>query len=174
MLETMYQRAKALGIVRDDDNDVDRSGFQLILVAPLGSTVPDDGLMKYLTVDTFKDILEAPSGSVILFREDQADRLALLCSNADVLECEVQSLYGLPGTNYERWFEEATYETERISYAPLVSNVRENIEVQQIQEARAPKSRTEIEVKQRTNKHGRVKYDDDSIGIVGEDPDEDA
>lgn len=172
MLETMYQRAKALGVIQQDGEQIDKSDFQLILVAPLGTSVPEDGLMSYVTVDTFKDILSANSGSVVLFREDQAEKLALLCANADALECEIQALYGLPGTVYDRWFEEASYNAERISYAPLVAKIRDDAEVQQIQDAKLVKSRHEIEVKQRTNKRGRVRYNDDSIGIVDDDDDE--
>lgn len=162
----LYENAKAMGLV-DGVPKIDRSGFQNLIVAPLGTSVPEDGFLSYVTINTFRDILSAANMSVVLFREDQADLLVLLCGNGDTLGCSVQAMYGVPTASYDRWFDEATFSVPRLSYSPTISEIRESQMVSEIRETNRPKTVIEKEVARRTRADGSVRYhDDDSIGVV--------
>lgn len=167
MLDQMYNSAIELGLVSEPSDGKQKVLTQEIMVAPLGSSVPDDGFLTYSTVDTFRDILDALNGTVVLFRKDQQDLLAVLCSNASALSIGVQAVFGLPATDYEPWFTDATFGVARISYAPLLSSLREKLEVDTILKGKAERSTHEREVAQRTRKDGSVAYhDEDGIGLA--------
>lgn len=169
MMNTIYESAKMLGIVSQDDK-VDTSHFQHIIVAPLGNAVPEDGILSYVSINNFRDILDAPNGSVLLFREDQADKLAALCANQHPLEVSVQAMYGIPGVTYERWFDESVYACPRLSYSPTISEIRESRDVAMLQEASRERSVHDKETAHRTRRDGSVRYHDDegSIGLATE------
>lgn len=175
-MNTLYEHAKRLNLVASDEEELDRSSFQILLVAPLGTVVPDDGILRYVTVDSFRDVLNAESGSVILFRQDQGAMLSVLSGNADALSVDVQALFGVPGAEYTRWFEEATFSRPRLSYGPLVSELRESANLNKIQEDNRVKTVSERETARRTRGDGTVRYhEDDSIGVAepAEGPDSD-
>lgn len=165
----LYEKARQLGLTSDGDSDngIDRSDFQQLIVAPIGSSVPEDGLLSYVTVDSFKDILNAANNSVILFREDQAELLAVLCTNADALAVDLRAMFGIPSTEYDRWFESAVFNVAKVSYAPAISAIREATMVDELRAKDAPKSTHENEVVRRTRADGTTRYhDDDSIGLA--------
>lgn len=169
MMNKLMEDARTLGIVSTETED-NRKDYAPLVVAPLGSAVPDDGFLNYVTFDTFREILEAAPGSVLLFRDDQAAKLKALCENADALEVSIQALYGLPATDYLRWFDEAVFAMPRLAYSPLVSELRENKTVLELRKAKEPVSVHQREVKQRTRGDGSVRYHDgeDDVGLAEE------
>lgn len=168
-MEHLYQTAVASGLIHSDAKESDRVEYPTIFVAPLGVAVPDDGMLTYVTVDKFQDLLQHPAGTVVLFREDQGRLLAVLCQDSDVFERDVHAVYGLPGTEYPRWFEEATFAKPRVSYAPLISEIRTAREIEQVRSAAAPKTVAQREDERILTKTGEVRsHDDDSIGIASE------
>lgn len=166
----IFETARKFGLTADEQDDkLDRTGFQQLIVAPLGTSVPEDGLLTYVTVDTFKDILNTADNSVILFREDQAELLAILASNADALAVNLRALYGIPSTEYDRWFDSATFNVAKMSYAPTISAIREANVVNDLRVKEQPKSTHQNEVARRTRSDGSTRYhDDDSIGLANE------
>lgn len=168
-MEQLYQTAIAGGLINADKEEADRSSYQTIFVAPLGSSLPDDGLLTYVTVDKFSDLLSQPAGTVVLFREDQARLLSVLCQDADVFERDVHAVFGLPNVDYGRWFEEATFSKPRMSYAPLISEIRISRDVDNLRSANAPKTVAEREDARILTTKGTVRiHDEDSIGLATE------
>lgn len=169
-IEQLYQTAIAGGLIRTDDDETKKiEEYPVIFVAPLGTVVPDDGQLSYKTFDKFGEILDFETGTVILFREDQAKLLSILCVDAAVFERDVHVLYGLPNTEYGRWFDEVTFGRAKVSYGPLVSEIRTSNEVAAAKAANEPKTVTEREDARILTGDGRVRsYDGDSIGIATE------
>lgn len=168
-METLYQTALASGLIQADGTEAQRASYPTIFVGPLGAAVPEDGMLNYVTVDKFVDVLSHPAGTVVLFRKDQERLLSVLCVDSDVFERDVHAVYGLPGTEYERWFEEATFQKPRVSYAPLISEIRTSNEVQAAKSAAQPRTVAEREDARTLNKHGQVRtHDEDSIGLAEE------
>lgn len=168
-MEQLYQTAVASGLINADATKQQREEYPTLFVGPLGVSVPEDGMLNYVTVDKFVDVLGHPAGTVVLFREDQAKLLAVLCQDSDVFERDVHAVYGLPATEYTRWFEEAVFAKPRVSYAPLISEIRNAREIEQVREAAAPRTVTEREDARTLTKSGLVRtHDDDSIGLASE------
>lgn len=169
-IEQLYQTAIAGGLINvGDEASNARDEYPVLFVAPLGSMLPDDGQLNYKTFDKFGEILEFEIGSVVLFREDQAKLLAVLSVDSDVFERNVHALYGLPSTEYGRWFEEATFGKPRVSYGPLVSEIRTSNEVAAAKAANEPRTVVEREDARILTGSGKVRtYDDDSIGLASE------
>lgn len=169
-MEQLYQTAVAGGLISNEDVEGKlRESFPVIFVAPLGSVLPDDGQLSYKTFDKFGEILDFEVGTVILFREDQARLLGVLCIDSDVFERNVHALYGIPGADYGRWFEEVTFGKARVSYGPLVSEIRTSNEVAAARAANETKTVAEREDARVLTSKGKVRtYDEDSIGLASE------
>lgn len=169
-IEHLYQTAIAGGLIKtEDEESLAKDEYPVLFVAPLGTSLPDDGQLAYKTFDKFGEILEFEVGSVVLFREDQARLLAVLSLDSDVFERSVHALHGLPGVEYGRWFDEATFGKPKVSYGPLVSEIRTSNEVAAAKSANAPKTVVEREDARVLTNTGKVRtYDDDSIGLASE------
>lgn len=168
-MEQLYQTAVSSGLIQTDNTDAQRAQYPTIFVAPLGTSLPEDGMLSYVTVDKFVDVLSHPAGTVVLFRKDQERLLSVLCVDADVFERDVHAVYGVPGVEYERWFEEATFSKPRISYAPLISEIRTSNEIEAAKSAAQPRTVAEREDARTLNKHGDVRtHDEDAIGLATE------
>lgn len=170
--DMMFQAAQA-GVVQVLDDDANEPEH-VILVAPLGTEVPDDGILTYVTIDVFYDLLNVAHGSVVLFREDQAKLLEVFARERSVFARSVKALYGVPGATYEPWFDDATFGLPKLSYSPLVSEIRIANDVAAVKEANRPLSVVEREEKQYKRADGSVRYDHDiSVAKEGEDDDND-
>lgn len=171
------------GIVPDPNKSPEPGKLPILFVAPLGSVVPDDGVLNYLTLDTAVQFFTAASldkTDVVLVREDQAQLLRAICENSAVFGIEIKTLYGVPESDYKVWFDEATFGTDRISYSPFVSELRIAHDVVDMQERSREKSVIEREESTFVRKTGLVKglkktdiqvgLDDGDDGLEGEDP----
>lgn len=145
-----------------------QSELPLMFVAPLGTSLPEDGQLTYLTANSFSDLLKAADGSVMLFREDQQRMLEILAKDAELFGYTVKALYGVPGSAYDRWFEEAVFGLEKVSYAPLVSEIRIAREVTAAKRANV-RTVVEKEEKQYVRPNGTVRYDDEISVASGDD-----
>lgn len=168
-MEQLYQAAVSGGLINGGQGDGVKPEYPTLFVAPLGNSLPDDGILAYKTIDRFSDIVGFSAGTVVLFREDQARLLSVLCTDADVFEFDVHAVYGLPGAEYGRWFEEACFSKPRVSYAPLISEIRISREVDDLRAANAPKTVTEREDDRILTSEGKVRtHDEDAIGLATE------
>lgn len=138
--------------------------FPVLFVAPLGDLVPDDGVFKYTTVTDLSQIGTVEERSVILFREDQATELAVFTKHADSFGRSVQSLFGVPGSNYGVWFDDATFGLDRVAYGAFVAELRAASEIA-AQTAAAERSGTKVESDRYVKASGQVRYSQDiSVG----------
>lgn len=168
-MEQLYQTAIASGLINTDAGPNEQANLPTLFVGPLGVSLPEDGVLSYKTVDRFADIIGFPAGTVVLFREDQARLLSVLCVDADVFGFDVHAIFGLPGAEYGRWFEEATFSKPRVSYAPLISEIQISREVEDLRAANAPKSVSEREDERILTRNNEVRtHDEDSIGLATE------
>lgn len=156
--DNLMRTAEEVGAI--ERVDVTNADLPTVLVAPIGNSVPEDGILTYVTVDTFKQLLDVPAGAVVLFHKDQESMLATYASQDVLFGVSVSVLYGAPGSDYDRWFEEATFEKKKISYAPLVSEIRISKEVDAAKRANEPRSVVEKEESQYRRADGSVRYDE--------------
>lgn len=165
-LEHAALRHGAIAVVEPIDDDK-----PTVLVAPLGSALPDDGIFEYVTFNSFSELLNVKHGAVVLFRDDQAGFLRILSEHHILFGLDVKPVYGVPNSAYEPWFDDATFGLPKLSYHPLVSEVRIARDVQSVQEANRPVSVVQKEEKQVQRADGSVRYDD-RIGVANEDMDD--
>ena len=159
----------------DPESDVNKAKLPVLLVAPLGTAVPDDGVLDYQTIDTAAELLAMAgrAGTVVLCRDDQVALLSVICQNAAVFGVQVKSIHGIPNTTYSPAYDEATFGCERIAYSPLISEINVAIDVAEIQEQNRAKSQIEKEEGTYVRKTGDVKRLKDEDVSVGLDDDED-
>lgn len=143
----------------------------VIFVAPLGDQVPEDGVFSYTTVTDLSDIGAVAERSIVLFREDQNEQLAVLVKHATLFGRAVQTLFGVPGSQYSPWFEDATFSSERIAYGAFVAELRAASEVA-AQQAANNRSGTKVESDRYTTANGKVRFSE-TIGTAGDDSDVD-
>lgn len=148
----------------------DKPTYPVIFVAPMGDQVPEDQVFKYTTIDDLSDIGQVEERNVILFREDQNTALTVLCKHADSFGRAVQSLYGVPGSNYLVWFDDATFGVDRIAYGAFVAEMRAASEIA-AQTASLERSGTKVESDRYTRASGDVRFSKDIT--VGDDSDVD-
>lgn len=165
------------GLVPDPNKVTDRPiDLPMVIVSPLGTSVPDDGLLEYATFDTAKDFIglaDKTRARIVLVREDQQELLRVMCEYGDVLGLEVKAMYGTPECDYRPWFDEVTFSKERISYSPFVSEMRIAKDVAAMQERERVKSVVEKEEGTFVRKKGGVKSIDPNRIAVGMDDDGD-
>lgn len=141
----------------------DKPDFPVLFVAPLGDAVPEDGAFSYTTVTSLSDIGAVEERSVILFAEHQNVELAVLCKHGEQFGRSIQSLFGVPGSSYGPWFDDATFGIDRIAYGAFVAELRAASEIA-AQNASAARSGTDIERDRYTKGNGAVRYSQD-IGV---------
>jgi len=164
-MDKLFHDAAEAGVIARVDENGKKEGLPPLFVAPLGTVVPDDGLLAYVTVDKFADIVSAEAGSVVLFRKDQARMLFILSQDADMFGFDVKALMGLPSTEYEQWFDEATFSRDKVSYAPLISEIRIADEVDAAKAANRIEGTTHLREQKRISRgDGSVRYHE-NIGV---------
>lgn len=96
---------------------------KLVLIAPAGEEMPNDGFLNYATVGDVQAIVNAQSGSVLLFAEKHSRLLEMLIEYQDEFGVTVKTLVGLPGVKYEPWFESKSWSQDDVSYSSLLSEM---------------------------------------------------
>lgn len=148
------------GLIADPNRPIVASSLPSLFLGPLGSEVPDDGILDYITVDSALDLLSAARSektTIVLVREDQKDMVRVVSENDHVLGVNVFAMYGVPGSSYHPWFDEVTFSKERVSYSPFVSELKIVKDVAAVVEANRPRSTLEREQSTYTKKSGAVK-----------------
>lgn len=126
------------------------------MLAPLPNVVPEDSIVTYTTVETLKDVLDAPPQAVLLFAEDRMELLEVVVAHPQLVGFTSYVLSGLPTADYNAAFESKTYTLERVAYPSLINDL---IERKRTAEALADERATpyERERRQFTRKSGGVK-----------------
>lgn len=145
----------------------EKQKFPILFVAPLGREVPDDGVFEYTTITSLSDVGAVPERSVILFAADQESMLRTLAQGAGDFHRAVESLFGVPGTEYLPWFDDASFGLDRIAYGAFVAELRAAREVHEHIQSHA-RSGTDVESDRYTTAKGKVRYDNDIEAFDGE------
>lgn len=128
-----------------------------LFVAPLGASVPEDGMFVYTTIQDLRDLKDLEQNSVILFHEDQAHMLRTLCLNQTSFGLDVRALYGVNELDYRGWFDDASFGAERQMYGPMVAEIRVQRETEAI-EAAGKQTQTDVERARYTRSNGSVRH----------------
>lgn len=154
----------------DGDEEVVSGERPFLFVAPLGASVPEDGMFSYTTINDLRDLKGLEENSVVLFHEDQIHMLRTLCSNQAAFGLDVRALYGVSELDYRGWFDDASFGAERQMYGPMVAEIRIQRETEAI-EAAARRTQTDIESARYTRDNGTVRHLDvrDPDDVTGSD-----
>lgn len=155
-----------------DDEYRTRNDRPFLFVAPLGSSVPEDGMFEYTTISDLRDLKGLGENTVVMFHEEQMAMLRTLCSNQESFGLDVRSLYGVPDLDYRGWFDDASFGAERQMYGPMVAEIRVQREVEAI-DAASRQTQTDVERSRYTRADGSVRHldvaDPDQPATTGSD-----
>lgn len=98
-------------------------------VAPLADKLPDDGMLQYYPVESVYDLTNAPDRCVLVFSVAAIPVLKCICENTVLFNVDMLYLSGVPGAEYTAAFDEAAWNLTRCAYAPLLSDLRHEVEV---------------------------------------------
>jgi hypothetical protein len=155
------------------DSVIERTSTDLItiLVAPNGSELHSDGVLKYIPVVDVSNLIDVGEGSVLVFEERDQRLLQMFVQNCDLFGYSLKTLVGIPNVNYGQWWDTSTWQLERVSYPAFISEL--SIESQLAAEhAAANLTKHDRERAQVTRSDGTVK-DHSAFDLVGVNTDED-
>lgn len=129
------------------------------MVCPSSEAVPQDGMLKYITIETLGDLLaEMPANTVIMFRDDQKDLLQCVVDYPHLFGWDAIIVTGVPGVAYPPEFESVTWQLNRLPYHTVVNDLVE-LERRHVELAEEKKGSSiyEKEKAQYTRKSGDIK-----------------
>jgi len=138
------------------DQPTPKSDRKYLFVAPAPDRLPDDGMLTYIEIVGIYDVRDVPERAVLLFSRESFAVLKLLAENQIVFGVELHQLVGLPEADYSLDFDQVTWNLEKVSYAPLVSEISLAMEAQRQVEA-ASQTMHDIERQQYTRQDGSVR-----------------
>lgn len=97
--------------------------LKLVMVAPAGDALPDDGVLHYSVATNVSDLINAKDGGILLFEEKKAPLLEMLVKYQTEFDCRVKTLEGLPNSTYASWFTGITWTQDGVSYAGFLSEL---------------------------------------------------
>lgn len=98
--------------------------YDTIFIAPLGDTVPEDGVLVYQVVVGVKDILHAAeNAAVLLFDKDSFTVAEMLVKYSALFELHPVVLAGIPGSEYGVEWDAITWMLDKASYSTLLSEL---------------------------------------------------
>lgn len=101
----------------------DSAGRRRVFVFPAADELPNDGMIKYMTVETIFDLAKVPSHVGVAFREDQLDILKVVADHPDLFDIDISVLSGVPDSIYTSEFEHAVWAYDKVAYAPLIAEL---------------------------------------------------
>lgn len=131
-------------------------GVETLFVAPSPETVPDDGVLGYVVMESIYDLGTVEPGSVVLVRPPLQPILKIVAENPLAFERRLIVLSGLPGAEYTSSFDGATWNCDRVSYAALLADLNDARLRAEVETA-ALETRVERERKGYTRSNGSVK-----------------
>lgn len=122
MIASLEAEVVQRGVKRE--RDLREAGIRSVLVAPLPDVLPDDGLLKFVPITSVYELSQVETGTVILIdTERDLDLLKLIQANGPLLGLDTKVLVGLPTADYTVGFDEVVWQSDRVSYAPLLSEL---------------------------------------------------
>lgn len=108
---------------------VSKEGTKLLFVMPSTDVLPNDGILEYVTLESLYDFKSIPARSVVQVRMEEYDVLGAAVSLSSMLALDLKVLSGVPSADYDIGFDRETWAIERVSYAPLVSELALEMEI---------------------------------------------
>jgi len=109
---------------------VENSERKPLLVMPHTPELPNDGVLEYVSAESVYDFGKLEPGVVVQIATDKYDVLKLVADNQILFGVQLRVLSGVPGADYDTEFDQVTWSLERIAYAPYVSELALEIEVE--------------------------------------------
>lgn len=122
---------------------------RVILVAPAPRELPDDGVLKYVTVTSVYDMKDVQERSVALFAQADLPVLKCISENEKLFGCKLMYLAGVPAAEYTAEFDGVVWAAERVSYSALTADlalarqIHEGLEAQNMTTYDVERSRVE-------------------------------
>lgn len=96
------------------------------LVSPRPNSYPDDGLLKFVAVESISELVNGPGPAVVLtFDRDNEELLNMVVEYGRHFGFDPVVISDLPGCEYFMEFERATYPLKRVSYHSVVADILE-------------------------------------------------
>jgi len=135
---------------------VETSERKALFVMPRTSELPNDGILEYVNAETVYDFSKLKPNVVVQIDVDKYDVLKLIAEHQVLFDVALRVLAGVPMTDYDPQFDQVTWNLERVAYAPLISELALEAEVE-AQEKHANASQHDREREQFTRADGTVK-----------------
>lgn len=144
-------------VARQDVKRVlDESERKIVFVMPSTGSLPDDGVLVYSVLESIYDWKSTIPGSVVQVPSDKIDLLVLTVENQIVFGVSLKALTGVPTADYDLPFDQAIWSLDRVSYAPLLSELALDLEVERQTEI-ANETQHDRERRQVTRSDGSIK-----------------
>lgn len=100
------------------------ANIRSMLIAPLPDVLPDDGLLKFVPITNVYELANIEEDTVILIDTNRdLDLLKMIQTNGPLLGIDTKVLVGVPTAEYTVGFNEVVWQSDRVSYAPLLSEL---------------------------------------------------
>lgn len=137
-------------------NEVQSVDVKTLYLCPAVAKLPDDGLLSYVTFETFGDLLVLSERSVVLLRPDQFRFVKVVEAHGNVVGLDFKVLTGVAEADYSVAFDDATWSFERVAYAPFIADLANTLTLENTLRAQK-KGGVAIEEAAYTRKDGSVK-----------------
>lgn len=101
------------------------TGSKVVYVAQMDSIIPEDSVLNYVTFESVYTLVDIPSYSVLLVPETSREKLEAVARYPDAFDIKMVLMTGVPGSPFDRWFEEVLWRSNRVAYADVVSAINE-------------------------------------------------
>lgn len=96
------------------------------LICPTSASLPQDGMLEYIGVETLADIVNDKNMTgVLTFRPDQQELLKCYVQYYKLFGSVPVVLSGVPGVEYNADFENNTWDCQRVAYHTVVNDLLE-------------------------------------------------
>lgn len=130
--------------------------LKVLFVAPAPRELPEDQVLSYQVITSIYEFRDIEARSCVLIADDMFETVELVSQHPDKFGVRLVRIEGLPGANYSVGFDGAVWNTDRVSYNALISEINM---VRDAEEASRIKDMSvhDVERQQYTRADGSVK-----------------
>lgn len=152
----MDLRTTAQELLSLPEKEEEELDLKILFVAPAPREMPEDGVLHYEVLTDVYDFDRIEARSCVLIADDVLDVAELVAKHPVLFGVRMVRLDGIPGANYSVEFESSVWNTDRVAYNALISEINM---VKEAEEAASINSASvhDLEKKQYTRANGTVK-----------------
>lgn len=109
-----------LSLPETEEEELD---LKILFVAPAPRELPQDGVLKYEILVDIYDFGKVDARSCVLVADDMFDAVELVSKHPVMFGVRLLRLDGLPNVNYSVPFDNAVWNTDRVAYNALISEI---------------------------------------------------